>query len=684
MNINNVVTLYIIISNIYLNKFYIGRNIFMKKISVVVPVFNCDYFLQDALDSIVNQTIFEDIEVIMVDDGSTDDSKHIIDKYALDFENFYAYHIENKGVTFARNYGIDLAKGEYIHFMDADDYLPCEAYEKLYNLASKYDHDIVMGNFLRFTARRTWSNVISEFVFGNIEGNMDNTSLMENKALTWDMFLWNKLFKRNFLNENNIRFPNQNLTFQDNLFSIQAYTYSETVGIVLDYVYFWRERGSSISHSIHKKWASDRFIILNMVHDFVTNNISDKELLYYKYLKWLDLDLPNIINKFKYYSEKDHEFLFNNINKIVKLVPIEFFSNLSSYNKVLFDMVRNNDWDDLMEFTSHNLKSCPDEELSISDEYKNNLDLQSDALSEKLIGKIFSVSLNNNNLKIKFNYSINYLSDDEPHDCNLVLVDSKDNEYPIDYQDDVLSIDVDSLNCDDYSIKVKYYSELINKESFLITNSREIFDLEDSWIEINYDEFRFMSLSKYDKGETKIIIDDVDFADDMIRFNGESNKKFKNVIFKDILSFKKYFIPVTFENNNLSFELSFNEFYKVPVKQWELSIEDDLCEFNLNRTYEYCYEKYWIKVKNYGNKIIIEFQLYDQFKKINKLITEKKELQIKRKELQIKNKDLKTKNEDLKTKNKDLQIKLRKQKDLVKLYESRKDVRVVNKVKKLF
>ena len=91
-----------------------------------------------------------------------------------------------------------------------------------------------------------------------------------------------------------------------------------------------------------------------MVHDFVTNNISDKELLYYKYLKWLDLDLPNIINKFKYYSEKDHEFLFNNINKIVKLVPIDFFSNLSSYNKVLFDMVRNNDWDDLMEFTSHN------------------------------------------------------------------------------------------------------------------------------------------------------------------------------------------------------------------------------------------------------------------------------------------------------------------------------------------
>lgn len=637
----------------------------MIKISVVIPVFNCDFYIQEALDSIVNQTIIDDIEVIMVDDGSTDDSKYIIEQYALDFDNFYAYHIENKGVTFARNFGIDLAKGEYIHFMDADDYLPCEAYEKLYNLASKFNHDVVTGNFLRFNSKKTWNIGIPEFVFNNINKNIDSTSLMEHKVLTWDMFLWNKLFKRSFLNEYNIRFPNQNLTFQDNLFSIQVYTYSKTVGIIADYVYFWRSREdkSSITQVFNKKWASDRFIILNMVHKFVSQNISDNEILYYKYLKWLNIDLPNIIKRFDKFPADDQEFLYNNINKIVNLIPIEFFSNLSSYNKVLFDMIRNNDWNDFRELTSHNLKRYPDEKLAISEKYANNLDLKSEGLSEKLIGKISSVRLNNKILEIKFKYSINYISNNEPHDCNLFLVDSKGNEFPLSYHEDILCINIDSLNFEEYSIKVRYNSKLVNKESFLMINSRKIFDLNDEWIEINYDKLRLMKVTKYDKGETKIFIKNIDFTDNMISFTGESNKKFRNVIFKDILSFKKNYVPVNFKNNNLSFQLSLNEFYKAPVKRWELSIENDLSEFNLNRTYEYCYEKYLIKVKNYGNKIIIEFHLYDKFEKINKLIDEKNDLQIK---------------------NKDLKIKLRKQRDLIKLFNSRKDVRFVNKVKRLF
>lgn len=644
----------------------------MIKISVIMPVFNGDFYLQEALDSIVNQTIIEDIEVIMVDDGSTDNSGRIIDKYASDFDNFHAYHTENKGVTFARNFGMDLAKGEYIHFMDADDYLASEAYEKLYNLASKFNHDIVTGNFLRFNPRRTWNIGIPKFIFNNITESIDNTSLMENKVLTWDMFLWNKLFKRSFLNEHNIRFPNQNLTYQDNLFSIQAYTYSKTVGILEDYVYFWRSRDdkSSITQVFNKKWVSDRFTILNMVHEFVSQNISDKEILYCNYLKWLKIDLPNIIKRFNQFPEENQEFLHANINKIVNLVPIEFFSDLSSYNKVLFDMIRNQDWNDFIELTSHDLKKFPDEKLAISDKYKNSLDLKTDALSEKLIGKISSVDLNNNILEIKVNYSINYISDNEPHNCDFVLVDSEGREFPISYKDDVLFIDVDSLNSEDYSIKIKYNSKLINKESLLRFNSRKIFDLDDSWIELNYDELRFMSLSKHDKGETKIFIDDVDFTDNMIRFKGESNKKFRNVVFKDILSFKKYSIPVTFENNNLSFQLSFNEFYKAPVKRWELFIEDDLCDFHLYINYEYCNEKYWIKVKNYGNKVIVEFLLFDKFKRIDILINEKK--------------DLKFKNKDLKRENKNLKSKLRKQEEIIGLYESRKDVKVVNKVKKLF
>lgn len=650
----------------------------MIKISVIIPVFNCDFYLQEALDSIVDQTIIDDIEVIMVDNGSTDDSKYIIEKYAIDFDNFHAYHIENQGVTFARNFGLDLAKGEYIHFMDGDDYLPCEAYEKLYDLASKYGHDIVTGNFLRFNGRRTWSIGIPEFIFKNIDGNIDETSLAENKVLTWDMFLWNKLFKRSFLNEHNVRFPNQNLTYQDNLFSIQAYTYSKTVGILTDYVYFWRSRDSksSITQVFTKKWVSDRFTILNMVHDFISQNISDNEILYYKYSKWLTIDLPNIIKRFNEFPEGDHEFLFDNINKIVNLVPREFFCDLNSYNQVLFDMIQNEDWDDFMEFISHDLKKYPDESLAISDKYKNRLDLKSDGLSEKLVAKISSVSSDDRILEIEFDYSINYISDNEPHECEVFLVDSKGNELPVSSpQNGVLAIDVDSLDVGDYSVKVRYNSKFFDKESFLMSNTRKIFDWDDDWVEINCDEMRFITLSKHEKGETKVFIDNVDFTDNLISFNCESNKKFEKLISKNTLSFKEYDIPVDFKDNALSFHLSFDEHCKVPVKRWELSLEEDLCELRLNRNYEYCYEKYLIKVKNYGNKIIIEFNLYDKFEKINNLIGEKKEFQ-------LQNKKLKRKNEKLKNKNENLKIKLKEKKEIIELFNSRKDVRFVNKVKK--
>ena len=75
------------------------------KISVIVPVYNVEDYLEDALDSIVNQT-FNDIEVLMIDDGSTDNSRYIIEKYALDYDNFYAFHKENEGLPITRNYGL--------------------------------------------------------------------------------------------------------------------------------------------------------------------------------------------------------------------------------------------------------------------------------------------------------------------------------------------------------------------------------------------------------------------------------------------------------------------------------------------------------------------------------------------------------------------------------------------------
>ena len=114
----------------------------MVKISVIIPLYNVENFIEETLNSLLNQTIIDDIEVLMIDDGSTDNSRYIIEKYALDYDNFYAFHKENEGQGVARNFGLKKAKGEYIHFLDADDFITPDAYEKLYELRSKFSNSI--------------------------------------------------------------------------------------------------------------------------------------------------------------------------------------------------------------------------------------------------------------------------------------------------------------------------------------------------------------------------------------------------------------------------------------------------------------------------------------------------------------------------------------------------------------
>ena len=107
------------------------------KISVIIPVYNVEDYIDETLTSLLNQTMIDDIEVLMIDDGSTDNSRYIIEKYALDYDNFHAIHKENGGQGVARNLGLELAKGEYIHFIDSDDYIIPETYEKLYDMVTR-------------------------------------------------------------------------------------------------------------------------------------------------------------------------------------------------------------------------------------------------------------------------------------------------------------------------------------------------------------------------------------------------------------------------------------------------------------------------------------------------------------------------------------------------------------------
>ena len=133
----------------------------MAKVSIIVPVYNVEKYIEKCLNSLVNQTL-EDIEIILVNDGSTDKSQTIIEQYQKKYPDVIkAYSTKNGGAAKARNYALEHVTGEYIGFVDSDDYISEEMYEKLYNQAKKENADIVCCNYYRVKMEKKFNKMIS-------------------------------------------------------------------------------------------------------------------------------------------------------------------------------------------------------------------------------------------------------------------------------------------------------------------------------------------------------------------------------------------------------------------------------------------------------------------------------------------------------------------------------------------
>ena len=125
----------------------------MPAISVIVPIYNVEPYLSQCLDSIISQTL-ADIEIICVNDGSTDNSLQILQKYAAQDNRIKIINQPNQGLSAARNSGIDVATGEFIGFVDSDDYIAPDFYETLYTVAKKYKANIAASNIIKFNQKQ--------------------------------------------------------------------------------------------------------------------------------------------------------------------------------------------------------------------------------------------------------------------------------------------------------------------------------------------------------------------------------------------------------------------------------------------------------------------------------------------------------------------------------------------------
>ena len=190
----------------------------MPDISIIVPIYNAEKYINKCIDSLLNQTKKE-IEFILVNDGSTDDTESIIKKYKD--KRIKYFKNKNQGIGKTRNFGIEKSSGKYIMFLDSDDYLENTACEDLYNKIEKEKADLVVCDFYRDIDGKLEEVIIPSF---------ETTSLKDNKRLLLDINLapWNKIYKTKLIKDNDIKFI-ENLKYEDAPFVVDAIKYSKKI-----------------------------------------------------------------------------------------------------------------------------------------------------------------------------------------------------------------------------------------------------------------------------------------------------------------------------------------------------------------------------------------------------------------------------------------------------------------------
>ncbi|MDY6894644.1 MAG: glycosyltransferase family 2 protein, partial [Thermotogota bacterium] len=208
------------------------------KVSVIIPVYNAEKYLRECLDSVVNQTLKE-IEIICVDDGSTDGSLDILQEYSRIDQRFIVLTQENQYSGVARNYGLSVAKGETVHFLDADDWLEPTTYEETFETWNTTKSDFVVF------FHKWYDNVTGEEGERSHRFKVGQKCSVTNFQENPDYFLynavvaWNKLYSREYLNRNNIRFDNL-ICSNDRAFYIQNLIYSKKIAIYDSFLLHYR------------------------------------------------------------------------------------------------------------------------------------------------------------------------------------------------------------------------------------------------------------------------------------------------------------------------------------------------------------------------------------------------------------------------------------------------------------
>lgn len=219
----------------------------VPKVSVIVPAYNAEKTIGRCVDSILHQD-FYDLELIVMDDGSTDGTATLLDAYARKDQRVRVVHKPNSGVSDTRNQALDLARGEWVQFLDADDWIVPEATKLLVRSAEENDCQMVVADFYRVIGKK-----VSRKGDIDAEGVLTREDygdyMMQNPSDFYYGVLWNKLYRRDILTRHDIRFTSEMRWAEDLVFNMQYIQYAEVFASIPQPGYYYVQNPQSICHT---------------------------------------------------------------------------------------------------------------------------------------------------------------------------------------------------------------------------------------------------------------------------------------------------------------------------------------------------------------------------------------------------------------------------------------------------
>lgn len=248
----------------------------MPKVSVIVPIYNVEKYLEKCINSLLSQTL-EDIQIILVNDGSKDNSGNIAKEYEQNNKDRVIYvEKENGGLSDARNYGLKYATGDFIAFLDSDDYIEKNAYEEMYNKAIEENADYVECDFIWEFPNKI--RVDKQYPYKNKKEMLSFVRVVA----------WNKLIKRQLITDNNLEFP-KGLRYEDVEFTYKLIPFVNKFAYVDKPFIHYVQREGSIANVQNERTAEIFTVLDNVIEFYKKNNIYEeyRNELEYNYARYL-------------------------------------------------------------------------------------------------------------------------------------------------------------------------------------------------------------------------------------------------------------------------------------------------------------------------------------------------------------------------------------------------------------